>query len=109
MLIFSIRQYETFASEPVENSHIAVSELDLGEYDDEMKVGNKQLLCVTVLPVNASDSDIKYASSDEEVATVNGMGRISALSVGITTITVSCGKKSSSFVLKVRENIEDQF
>lgn len=107
MLIFSIRQYETFASEPVENSHIAVSELDLGEYDDEMKVGNKQLLCVTVLPVNASDSDIKYASSDEEVATVNGMGRISALSVGITTITVSCGKKSSSFVLKVIENIEE--
>lgn len=81
----------------------AVTELDMGDYEDSMTVGEKQLLSVAVLPVDASDAKITYSSSDVSVAAVNNFGRITALSVGSTVISAACGDKSSSFTLTVKE------
>ncbi|AEV67517.1 Ig-like domain-containing protein [Acetivibrio clariflavus] len=83
------------------DTYIEVSELDLGDYKKEMRVGDNQLLSVTVLPYDVTDKNVKYASSNEKVATVNGLGRITALSEGETVITVKAGNKENSFVLKV--------
>ena len=66
---------------------IQPEELDLGDYLVEMTVGDKQLLVVTILPMNASEFELSYHSSNTEVATVNGMGRITALKKGKTKIT----------------------
>ena len=52
---------------------IKVEELDLGDYMTEMIVGDKQLLVVTVLPMDVSEAKLSYDSSNAEVATVNGM------------------------------------
>ena len=82
---------------------VKATELDLGDYLTEMTVGEKQLLCVTVLPSNATDVELTYKSSNEKVATINGMGRITAVKKGSTKITVSCGNVSSSFDLTVKE------
>lgn len=82
---------------------VKVSELDLGDYLEEMTVGEKQLLSVTVLPTNAGDTDISYHSSDSKVASVNGMGRITALKVGKTTISVTADEITQSFELQVSE------
>ena len=81
----------------------SVTEIDMGEYSDNMAVGEKQLLTVTVLPTDAASQTITYSSSNTAVATINGMGRITALSVGTTTITAACQGKSGSFVLTVKE------
>lgn len=82
---------------------IKVEELDLGDYLTEMIVGDKQLLIVTVLPVDVSEVELSYDSSNAEVATVNGMGRITALKKGKTKITVTCEGVSQSFELTVKE------
>lgn len=80
-----------------------VEELDLGDYSSTMVVGEKQLLSVTVLPYDDRELKINYVSENEGIASINGMGRITAVSVGITTITVTCGGISEDFSLTVKE------
>lgn len=80
---------------------VSVTDLDLGDYQSEMKVGEKQLLGVTVLPADAAETKIAYASGNPAVAEINGAGRITALSIGTTEITVSCGGISRNFTLTV--------
>lgn len=87
----------------IEPKTVKVSELDLGDYLDKMTVGEKQLLNVTILPIDASETKITYSSSDVNVATVNGLGRISAVNIGKSTITVTAGGISQSFQLNVVE------
>lgn len=82
---------------------ISVTELDMGDYMEQMIVGDKQLLSVTCLPMNATETTITYTSSNPEVATINGMGRITALVVGTTTITAACQDVRASFELQVIE------
>lgn len=91
--------------EPIEASEIIVEaeELDLGEYEDTMEIDEKQLLSVTVLPFDATNQTVVYGSSNESVATVNGMGRITAVSVGTTYIKVTCGKIEETFLLTVTD------
>ena len=78
-------------------------ELDLGDYQSEMTVGEKQLLTVTVLPTDATEQNLTYTSSNPKTATVNGMGRITALKKGTTKIKVSCQNVSANFDLTVKE------
>lgn len=95
-------------TEKKEEAVIPPTEIDLGEYQTEMKVGEKQLLGVTVLPADATEQTITYLSSNTAVATINGMGRITALSVGETTIYVSCGSINTFFTLTVKPKEEEQ-
>jgi uncharacterized protein YjdB len=80
-----------------------VTDLDLGDYQATMAVGSKQLLTVTPLPVSTVSQTITYASSDESVAKINEMGRITALKPGTTTIRATCQKITRKFVLTVTE------
>lgn len=84
-------------------STIEATEIDMGDYQDIMEVGEKQLLIITVLPVDTTDQTVTYKSSNETVATINGMGRITALLAGATQITVSCGEVQNSFQLEVKQ------
>ena len=93
-------------AEPQESAateEIPPTELDLGDYLAEMTVGEKQLLNVTILPANATVTELTYKSSNTKVATINGMGRIIAVKKGTTKITVSCGNVSADFDLTVKE------
>ncbi len=87
----------------VKQDVIPVSELDMGDYSEKMVIGEKQLIAVTVIPYNATATTITYESSHTEVATINGMGRITAVAPGTTEIKASCGDKSASFTLQVAE------
>lgn len=84
-------------TEPV----VAVEELDLGDYQSQMMVGERQLLSVTILPVEATGRKITYSSSDTSVAKINGMGRITALKAGVTEIVANCGDITEKFGLTV--------
>ena len=89
--------------EKEEVSEVEVNEIDLGEYKTEMIEGEKQLLSVSIMPTGAMGRKITYSSSDQTVASVNGFGRIHALSEGVATITVKCGEKENSFQLTVKK------
>ena len=88
------------AAEYTESS-AAVREIDLGDYQSQMTVGEKQLLSVTILPEEAAGQEITYVSGNPQIATINGMGRISAVGSGETVITVTCGGISEKFTLTV--------
>lgn len=83
---------------------VAVKEVDLGDYQSQMTVGERQLLSVTVLPYDAANQEVVYSSSDPKVAKINSMGRITALKTGVTEIVVSCGGVSEKFGLTVVES-----
>lgn len=86
-----------------ETTNVKAQELDLGDYQVDMAIGEKQLLIVTVLPTDTTDQSLTYSSSNESIATINGLGRITAVSIGTTTITAKCGKVKESFELTVQE------
>lgn len=44
-----------------------------------------------------------WKSSDESVATIDENGKVKALKVGVTTITVKVGDKTASFIITVKE------
>ncbi len=54
-----------------------------------MIAGESVTLGYEMLPDNATFSDVNWASSNEEVAIVDGNGKVTALSSGTTVITVS--------------------
>lgn len=90
--------------EDVVETVIFPTELDLGDYQTEMLIGEKQLLMITVLPEDTTNKDLTYTSSDTKVATINGMGRITAVGLGETVISISCGDVLGTFLLKVVED-----
>ena len=49
--------------------------------------GATYLLVVTRTPEDATNKQLKWSSSNERVATVDAHGKVSALSIGLTTIT----------------------
>lgn len=55
--------------------------------------GFNHLLNVRVYPEDTTDI-LTFTSADENIATVNGDGKITAQGEGETIITISCGKKS---------------
>ncbi len=83
---------------------ISAQEIDLGDYQTSMLVGEKQLLAVTVLPTDTTDPTVTYQSSNESVATINGMGRITAVAAGTAQITVTCGTVQNSLQLEVKQS-----
>ena len=54
--------------------------------------GQMRLLNVVIIPSDSTDK-LVYASSDENVATVNDEGRVTAVGEGEAVITITCGKR----------------
>lgn len=80
---------------------IAVESVTLSQPTAEMLIGETVRLVATVLPGNASDKTVNWASSKQSVATVTPMGEVTALEEGTSTITASCGGKSATCTVTV--------
>lgn len=98
---------ETPTEIPEEMEKIPVAELDMGDYQKEMVLGTNQVLYITVLPQNATDTTLTYKSLDTKVATVNGMGRITAKALGKTVISVTAGEISQEIEISVVPEKDD--
>jgi len=75
---------------------VAVSSVSLSQATAEMLVGETIRLTATVLPADAKDKTVTWASSKQSVATVSNSGDVTAVSEGETTITASAGGKSAT-------------
>lgn len=71
------------------NDTVAVTGLALNKKTLSLEATKSETLTVTVTPDNASDTSVTWSSSNEQVATVSKLGKVSALAVGTTTITVA--------------------
>lgn len=76
-----------------------------------MYTGDTKKISTIVLPINASNKDITFTSSDNKIATVNQSGYVKAINPGICNIFInSPGKNiSASVVIKVDKKISLEF
>jgi uncharacterized protein YjdB len=80
-----------------------VSGVSLTPATVSVKVGATTALTATVIPEDATDKAVSYASSKTSVATINSSGVLTGVSEGSTTITVTThdGSKTASAAVTV--------
>jgi hypothetical protein len=66
-------------------------------------VGNAIVLHATVLPEDATDKTVIWTSSDESVATVDGVGCVTAVKPGIAVIMAKAGEEMAFCTVTVKE------
>ena len=74
---------------------ILVKSVTMSQETAEMLIGETVQLQAIVTPTNATDTKIVWASSRQSVATVSSSGLVTAVALGTSTITASCGGKSA--------------
>ena len=82
-------KYSSRAFVTVVNYAVQVDSVSIENGDSELEVGKTLNLVASVLPYNARNKTLKWASSDEGVATVNQTGRVKAEGEGSAQITVT--------------------
>ena len=70
---------------------IPVSEIRLSSDKLSLFAGETSTIEAVILPINATDQEISWTSSDASVASVSAAGEVTALATGETTITAECG------------------
>ena len=79
----------TVAETPASGIVIDKDALGITGNNLEMRVGDTKTINVTVEPATATDKTITFSSSNAEVATVDADGKVTALALGETTITIT--------------------
>lgn len=74
-----------------------------------LSVGDTLYLTAQQQPATAEMPALTWGSSDEEVATVNTNGRVTAVGVGTATITVSGGGFSATCAVTVKPRAADEY
>ena len=92
LLIFS-------CTAPVED--IPVGSISLDKPSLELQEGEVAQLKATVLPKNATDTQVTWSSSNPEVASVDKSGLVTALTPGFVTITAMAGQKTATCQVRV--------
>lgn len=69
-------------------SPIKVTAINLNKSSSKLNIGAEETLSATVLPSNATDQNLIWSSSDNNIVTVNNTGRVVAVSQGTAIITV---------------------
>lgn len=86
------------------NENILIDEINPLVKDITLKVGTKRKVYLTILPASASNKNIVYTSSDENVASVDKDGKVTALNEGVAIIiatTTDGTNKTAEFNIKV--------
>ena len=78
----------------VSKAFFAVSEIKLGKTELTLYEGEEETLSASVLPGNATDKTITWASSDKSIASVES-GKVKAVKKGEATITAKAGDKTA--------------
>ena len=74
--------------------NVLVTGVALNKTSTSISVGNSETLTATVAPGNAANKALKWASSDEDVATVAPDGTVTAVKAGAATITATAADGS---------------
>ncbi len=86
----------------VEVKPVPVTSVTLNENSCELLIEETKILTVTVAPTNATDKTVTWTTSNDSVATVDGNGKITAISVGTATITAKAGDKTATCAVEVK-------
>lgn len=108
----------TFISAISSNNRMAMCQVDVKEPVESVELDASGLsmyptqeirLNATVLPLTASDKSVVWESADPTVATVDDTGKVTAVAVGDTTITVTTndGAKTATCQIEVKKRIKN--
>lgn len=75
--------------------------VELNKKELEMSVGNVTELIATTLPLNTSDGKVSWTSSNEEIATVDNNGKVTAHKAGSCTITCTTNDRHYKETCKI--------
>lgn len=78
-----------------------ISGLSLSQTSVTLKVTEEFQLTATIYPETATDKTVTWSSSNPEVTTVDATGKVTAISIGETIVTASCGAVKASCNIKV--------
>lgn len=88
-----------------EKEIIAVTDISLDKTEINLEVGDTSKLTATILPKDATYSDVSWSTSDASVATVEN-GKITAKGAGTTTITATSNNgKTATCKVTVTEKV----
>ena len=86
-----------------------ITGITLNETSKELDIIDKFQLIATIEPANATNTNIIWSSSNEEVATVNQKGLVTAKSIGETIITATTEEgnftASATITVKMKQDI----
>ena len=84
---------------------IAVESVSLDKSNLTLEVGDTNTLSATINPVNATNRNLSWKSSDESVVTVSTSGVVTAKKIGTATITVTTedGNKTATCNISVTQ------
>ena len=80
---------------------VPVSSVSLNKVTLTLFVGKSETLTANVSPDDATDKTVEWQSSKTSVATVDNTGKVQAVAIGKTTITVTCGGKRATCEVSV--------
>lgn len=81
---------------------VAVTSISLNKTNLTLEMGEYVQLVATVLPENATNKEVTWTSSHSSIVNVSRDGVIGALYPGTATITASCGNKSATCTVTVK-------
>ena len=90
----------------IENKNISVTSVTLNTNKLNVQIGDTYQLTAIVNPSNATNKEVKWTSSNSNVATVSPTGTIVAKSSGTAVITVQTvdGNKTATCTVTVKDN-----
>ncbi|MDE6027707.1 MAG: Ig-like domain-containing protein, partial [Muribaculaceae bacterium] len=90
--------------EPIEPI-IPVESITISASNWDAMIGETTILTATIFPKDADNQSIEWTSSDENIATVDAVGKVTAIAIGKAVITATAGEKSAICVVTVNGNI----
>jgi len=97
------KDYATKYGRTFEVIPLAVTSVSLNKATDSLTVGGTDTLITTVAPINATNQAVTWTSSANDIATVDNTGKVTGVSAGTATITVttSDGSKTATCAITV--------
>lgn len=101
-----IKAFTTYQTKEPSNPNKLVEKIELNKSSLEAQKGDKFNLIVNFYPTDATNKNIKWKTSDENIASVSDTGMITVYAEGTVTITATTedGNKTASCIITVKEN-----
>lgn len=88
-----------------EPATIEVTQIKINENVKELEIGKSKTITATITPSNATDKNIIWKSSNENIAVINTTGEIIAKKAGIVYITAtSSNGKTSAIEINIKDD-----
>lgn len=92
----------------VTNEAIHITSFNIDSTEKELVIGKTKTLTTNIKPFNATNQNVIWKSSNDEIATINNEGKLTAIKVGTVDITATIEEenKTATCTFDIRSTIE---